>query len=339
MAEPIQDRPPGMGAGFNPLGEIPKPKSPIASWESLQIPQLSLENKQNRPQCQKSPNNYISFTSDRPDIQGSTITVGRTDVVHLGRVTVCCCPSQETIDGHQGNLSHGQDAASVSVVGDRFIISEADGVGSAYLSHIAAQEATSSIALIPTLSLQINLQTAANVLTQIELPEPSFGSFLQNEAMKNIRDQEGSETMLNQLIVNSKTGEVEDGLFLGDGGLTVLRADSSREHYPPLETLESESIKKRTLSRLSTKRGIRGQARTLAEVIDKKIILSTGDSILLYSDSMQHMIEGKPLIDKVCDVIASDNDGMDNRIAKLFDDAAELDTNDDDKTVIRYVHS
>lgn len=57
MAEPIQDQPPGMGAGFNPLGEIPKPKSPIANWEPLEIPQPSLENKQNRPTVPKSPNN------------------------------------------------------------------------------------------------------------------------------------------------------------------------------------------------------------------------------------------------------------------------------------------
>ena len=339
MSELIQDKPPGMGAGFTPLGDIPKPKSAVVGWEPLPMPaqQTNLENKQSRPAIPRSPNNYIAYTSDRPEIQGSTITLGRVDVVHLGQTTAYCCPSQETIDSYQGNLSHGQDATSISVIGDRFILTESDGVGSAYLSHIAAQEATSSIAADPSLSLQKNLQTATDALRQVELPESNSGNSLTDTAWRELREKEGSETMLNQLIVNSKTGEVEDGLFLGDGGLTVLRTDGSREHYPPPEALESENVKNRTSSRLSTKRGVRGQTRSLEEVVGKKIVLSSGDSILLYSDSMQHVVKGKLLIDQVCDVIVSEGDDKDAKLATLFEEAAKIDINDDDKTLIRYV--
>jgi hypothetical protein len=200
-------------------------------------------------------------------------------------------------------------------------------VGQAYLSELAARAATTSIAENPSIDLLKNLKTAERAVKQMSLPEPNSGFAMVDAALKDTREKEGSQTMLNQLSINSKTGEVS-GLFLGDGGFSVLRADGSREHF---NTLGKDKAK------LSSTKGIKGIGRKVEDAVGGKITLAPGDSIMLYSDSMQHEIKGELLIDSVCDVFHSQSESTDEDIASLWKSKADVDPNDDDKSLLRYV--
>lgn len=327
MSEPLAIQ--GMGVGFTPI-ELPKKQTPVIGYVPIGSPK---ENRQTEA-IKRSPNRYVSYNSDQLDIEGAARTEGIVDVVSLGPVKVFCAPSKEARDLHSGSLGFGQDAAAVVLVDGQYLMIEADGVSNAYQSEIAARESTGSIVASPSTNLQINLSTAETFLKQIRLSEPSSGIPMVDDALRKTRDSDGSETMFNQLSIDAKTGQV-NGLFLGDGGFTVLKANGQRFHYPPTDQIESESVINR-VSRLSTKRGIRGNTRKLKDIVNE-IVLSPGDSILLYSDALQHTIGGDLLINSVCDIFTTGQD-FELKLAKMFEGKGNLDTNDDDKTLLVYTH-
>jgi hypothetical protein len=113
------------------------------------------------------------------------------------------------------------------------------------------------------------------------------------------------------------------GLFVGDGGFTILRTDGAREHYTP-STRDNQ---------LSTKRGLVGEGATLEE----DVVLNEGDRILLYSDALQTVDrDGIALIDKVCDELESGGDA--SRVAEVMTDVAAKGHKEDDTTLHIYTH-
>jgi serine/threonine protein phosphatase PrpC len=249
----------------------------------------------------------------------------------MGNVVAFCGSADEVIRDHKDHgYDHGEDSAAVVVLagesgesGDRYLLVVADGVGSSYRAQVAARAATESFVVNPSASLGENLTTAARTLQGITLPEVSDGSKTEIEAWTKTKEEVGSETMLNQILINSVTGKVES-LFVGDGGFTVLRADGTRDHLTPSGTD----------NRLSTKAGLRGESKGL----EKEVILQEGDRILLYSDALQSSgREKKMLIDRVCDGLVSGSDS--SEIAEMLTVAPNQGHHDDDQTLVIYTHT
>lgn len=309
-----------------PLGEYkPGFTAPFKPQISEPIIDGDLEFIANPEVVGLSPNKYIAFRSKTIDVKGASRIIEKSDVVNIGNVVVFCRSADDAIKAHKGELQHGQDAASVVLLGNgQIIFSQADGVGATYMSDIASKLVTRAIVTNPNINLRESLIRATRELTRVDLPDPNTGVIMTDEALKETRNKVGSETTLNQYVVNENTGEV-DGLFKGDGGFTILRNNGTREHFSCGSHTE----------RLSTKLGERGgQAKTLTEVAGKKIKLNPGDTLLAYSDVGQHEIDGKLLIDDICDVIVQGGEA--NETSLLLEDKSVKDLSPDDTTLIKY---
>lgn len=246
----------------------------------------------------------------------------------IGATTAYCRSSQEGIDLYKGELNHGQDAISVVVSEGNHLISQADGVGQSFRGEFAAQTATASIAENPSLDLAENLKVATESVRTVHLPEVNQNlPDLLRDARTDTRNQTGSETMLNLYSVDEQTGEVS-GLFLGDGGFSILRSNGSVRHYVTGETN----------NRLSTLKGQRGQANTIEKVVGEKVVLDEGDSLLVYSDALQHpsrtKVKGRMAIGDIVNILVQNPTRLE--IIEELNKTAESDPNSDDISLVIY---
>lgn len=282
-----------------------------------------------RPIVRKSQNDYIAFGSVNTSIEAQHATYKSTDVVVIGATTAYCRSSQEAIDLNKGELNHGQDAVSIVVAEGNHIISQADGVSQSYLGEFAAKTATTSIAENPSLDLSANLKVAIDAVRTVHLPEVNDGlPDLLKDALNATREQTGSETMLNIYSVDEQTGLVT-GLFLGDGGFSILRKDGSARHY----------VTGKNADRLSTLKGQRGQTVSIEEIVGEKVILEEDDSLLIYSDALQHSssktkVKGRMVVDDICDSLKVNASRQ--VICEELNQAAKSDSNPDDITLVVY---
>ncbi len=291
----MSDKPP---FEFVPLDVPPAKKPPVFDFAPLTpVTQPKKENKSN---IGKSPNGYISHVSNHPEIVGATESIGVIDVTRLGDVAAYCSESRDAFEGYRGDLKHGQDAAAVILLDNTYVLVDADGVSQSYMAEIAAQKSTSAVAEEPSADLHRNILTAENALKQTQITPPTGRSLL-DDALRQLLATEGSSTTFNQVTVDVDTGQV-DGLIAGDGGLSFVRANGTREHYFFVENQTTGSVN----SRLSSKHGFRGSLRRLRDIVGNDLRLNSWDSILLYSDSLQHKVGDGLIIDRVCDILLPD---------------------------------
>ncbi|MFA5025723.1 MAG: hypothetical protein WC503_04420 [Candidatus Shapirobacteria bacterium] len=236
-----------------------------------------------------------------------------------------CCSSFEGIDGY-GSPDYGEDSVGFFKVGDKVVLIEADGVGQSFMGSYASHGAIDGIMEKGGLDLVGNTQIAGEKLKEIHdgliIPDdiiPMLKNVL--EKKKNIS---GSQTMLNQISIDSKTGEV-DGCFMGDGGFTVLRKDGTRVDYDCAVNTNGKGDSK---IRLSTLEGLLGLPASLEDVGAKGLILSSGDTILLYSDGIT-----KNMLTKIDEINRSGGDFR-KEIPKLIDSLRNSDEKDDDRSLL-----
>mgnify|MGYP001081744140 CR=1 FL=1 len=175
----------------------------------------------------------------------------------------------------------GQDAVSVAILtkseGSKcFLLAQADGVGSAFTSDLAAGVATRFLAENGSTDLKENLSKTVVYMQGwgTDLPRVQTGHQFINEAFDQNRLQAGSRTTLNQLLITENAGEVK-GLFHGDGEVVVIRADGAVER--------SRCGTTTTPSQISTKDGVLGQSQEFSSK------LNSGDTILLFSDGLDKL--------------------------------------------------
>src|SRR3989344_9465941 len=103
--------------------------------------------------------------------------------------------------------------------------------------------------------------------------------------------------MLNLYSIDERSGEVT-GLFLGDGGFSILKKEGAVLHFKT----------GKYTSRLSTLKGQRGRTNNMKDIVGEKVVLEEGDMLLMYSDALQHpsvkiQSEGRMIIDDISDVV------------------------------------
>ena len=130
--------------------------------------------------------------------------------------------------------------------------------------------------------------------------------------------------MLNQISINLKTGGV-DACFMGDGGLTLLRKDGSRVDY---DCAVKTNGKGDSMIRLSTLGGLIGRPANLESVGAKDLTLSSGDTILLYSDGVT-----KSMLTEIEKINRSDGD-FKREIPKLIESLRSSREKDDDRSLL-----
>lgn len=240
-------------------------------------------------------------------------------------VEAYCCSSFEGIDGY-GSPDYGEDSVGFFRVGDKVVLIEADGVGQSFMGSYASQGAIDGIVERGGLDLVGNTQIAGEKLKGIHdgliIPDdviPMLKNVL--EKKKNIS---GSQTMLNQISIDSKTGEV-DGCFMGDGGFTILRKDGSRVDYDCAVNTNSKGDSK---IRLSTLEGLIGLPANLEDVGAKNLVLANGDTILLYSDGVT-----KNMLTKIAEISKNGGD-FKKEIPKLIESLRNGNEKDDDRSLL-----
>ena len=245
----------------------------------------------------------------------------------INGVEAYCCSSFDTIKG-LGNQNSGEDRIGFYKVGDRVILVEADGVSQSFMGSYASKVVVEEIVKNGGIDLVENTKIAGKKLVEVHdslmIPDdvvPALKNVL--EKKKNVS---GSQSMLNQISIDLKTGEV-DGCFMGDGGFTVLRKDGSRVDY---DCAVDTNGRGDSTIRLSTLKGLHGIPANLGEVGVEDLVLGSGDTILLYSDGVT-----KNMLTKIDEINKSDGD-FKTEIPKLIDSLRNSGEKDDDRSLLVY---
>lgn len=236
-----------------------------------------------------------------------------------------CCSSFEGIDGY-GSLDYGEDSVGFFRVGDKVVLIEADGVSQSFMGSYASQGVIDEIVENGGLDLIGNTRIAGEKLKKIHnsLIIPDNVIPILKDVLEKKKNISGSQTMLNQISIDSKTGVV-NGCFMGDGGFTVLRRDGSRVDY---DCAVKTNGKGDSMIRLSTLGGLLGQPANLEDVGAKGLVLNSGDTILLYSDGIT-----KNMLDEI-DEINKHGGDFRKGIPKLIESLRNSDEKDDDRSLL-----
>lgn len=191
-----------------------------------------------------------------------------------GSFDMFCCPSEEARTLKQpcqdcmGIVRFEESDAQQSL-----LVVQADGVGGAYSSEIAAGVVVRAICENGTTDLQNNVTMAAerikNFVTQLPAEDTPK---LVLQALAANRTDYGTHTTVNQLLINSHDGNFSY-LSLGDGELVLVRSDGSIIRYE----------KGTASSRLTSRRGMEGNT------IFHQGTLGTGDTIYMFSDGLDKL--------------------------------------------------
>jgi len=240
-------------------------------------------------------------------------------------VEAYCCSSFEAIDSY-GSPDYGEDRVGFFRVDDHIVLIEADGVSQSFMGSYASHEAVSEIVKKGGLDLVDNVQMAGERLKEIhnDLIIPNDVAPMLKKVLDKKKNIFGSQTMLNQISINLKTGGV-DACFMGDGGLTLLRKDGSRVDY---DCAVKTNGKGDSMIRLSTLGGLIGRPANLESVGAKDLTLSSGDTILLYSDGVT-----KSMLTEIEKINRSDGD-FKREIPKLIESLRSSREKDDDRSLL-----
>jgi hypothetical protein len=144
------------------------------------------------------------------------------------------------------------------------------------------------------------------------------------EVLRSRKDKGGSQTMLNQIVVDLTTGKV-DGCFSGDGGFSVLRNDGTRLDY---DCAVSTNFKGDSKILLSTLRGLIGEPANLEDVGAGNLVLDNGEVLLLHSDGVT-----KNMLTRIEEINKNRGD-FKTEIPKLIEGLEDSQEKDDDRSLV-----
>lgn len=266
---------------------------------------------------------------DEPDIE----------IIELGPLLLFGCAAKESVALYGGSSGHGQDAlgarqiyGSDGKVTGHYLL-QMDGVGQSFRAEFFAKILAKILLRTPLMAERLLYTSAAEYQECLSMEGTDGSPEILIDALESIRDQYGSHSTVNQVIVTTE-GRVA-GSFRGDGIMVVIRKNGDTESYPLGSSGGALMTKKPPESRVAPFAEYQRKDLSIEQVSDGKgVVLDEGDCLILSSDGTEH---GTGKLEQIVEIVKNGTIGEELKAA-IAEILWQPEKHEDDKGVIIYRH-